>query len=276
VHEGDLGLDPAAAAAAVTERTRAIVAVHYGGGAADLDSLERLAADAGVLLIEDAAQALHAGYRGRAPGSIGVLGTLSFHETKNIGCGEGGALLVNDPALVERAEILQEKGTDRMRFVRGEVRAYTWVDVGSSYLLSELAAAILQTQLESGPAITVARRAIWQAYHDAFAPLEESGRVQRPAFLPGVEHNGHIYWLLVADRATRDGLIASLAAHDVRAYFHYVPLHSSPAGLRYGRAAGPLPVTDDAGARLVRLPLWVGMTSGDVERVAELVGEALS
>lgn len=275
VRPGDLTIDPAAVEAALTARTRVIVPVHYGGGAADMDALTAIAASADALLIEDAAQSVFASWRGRAPGALGQLGALSFHETKNLSCGEGGALLINDPAFVERAEVLQEKGTNRVRFVRGEVSAYEWIDVGSSFLMSDLTAAILGTQLDAGEAITAARRAIWQAYHEGFATLEADGDVVRPSIPAEVEHNGHIYWLLAPDRQARDHVIAHLGAHGVRAQFHYVPLHSAPAGRRYGRTAGDLAQTTRIASRLVRLPLWAGMTRADVERVIELTTRAL-
>jgi dTDP-4-amino-4,6-dideoxygalactose transaminase len=275
VRPEDLTIDPTAAEAAVTRLTRAVVPVHYAGGVADMAAVNAIADHAGIVVIEDAAQSIYATYRGHAGGTLGALGALSFHETKNLSCGEGGALLVSDPAYVDRAEVLQEKGTDRLRFVRGEIRAYTWVDIGSSFLMSDLSAAILSTQLEVGPEITAARRAIWEAYHAAFAPLEAEELVVRPAFGPDVHHNGHIYWLLAPDRETRDRVIARLGEDGVRAQFHYVPLHSSPAGLRFGRSAGQLAQTTDLAGRLVRLPLWVGMTRADVERVVDLVTDAL-
>jgi dTDP-4-amino-4,6-dideoxygalactose transaminase len=276
VRRQDLTIDPSAVEQAITRRTRAIVPVHYGGGAADMDAVCSLAAGAGAVVIEDAAQSLLARYRDRAPGAIGQLGALSFHETKNVSCGEGGALLVNDPDLVDRAEVTQEKGTDRLRFVRGEVRAYTWVDMGSSFLMSDVSAAILASQLRAAALITAAHRAIWVAYHEAFASLEAAETVVRPAIPPEVEHNGHIYWLLAPDRQSRDRVIARLGEHGVRAQFHYVPLHSSPAGLRYGRVAGDLAVTTDVAARLFRLPIWAGMTRADVDRVCELTVAAVA
>jgi dTDP-4-amino-4,6-dideoxygalactose transaminase len=276
VRRQDLTIDPSAVEQAITRRTRAIVPVHYGGGAADMDAVCSLAAGAGAVVIEDAAQSLLARYRDRAPGAIGQLGALIFHETKNVSCGEGGALLVNDPDLVDRAEVTQEKGTDRLRFVRGEVRAYTWVDMGSSFLMSDVSAAILASQLRAAALITAAHRAIWVAYHEAFASLEAAETVVRPAIPPEVEHNGHIYWLLAPDRQSRDRVIARLGEHGVRAQFHYVPLHSSPAGLRYGRVAGDLAVTTDVAARLFRLPIWAGMTRADVDRVCELTVAAVA
>jgi dTDP-4-amino-4,6-dideoxygalactose transaminase len=271
-----LGLDPGRVADAVTDQTRAVVPVHYGGGAARMDELTEIARDAGAMVIEDAAQGVCATYKGRALGGLGALGALSFHETKNLSCGEGGALLVNDPMLAERAEVVQEKGTDRVRFVRGKVRAYTWVDMGSSFLLSDLAAAVLEGQLERGEEITAARRVIWDAYHEAFRDAEVRGVLDRPHVPRHVRHNGHIYYLLVRNRRTRDELIARLRAQRIHAQFHYVPLHSSPAGRRYGRAAGDLLRSDEIANRLVRLPLWVGMTAADVDRVAGAVLAVLS
>jgi dTDP-4-amino-4,6-dideoxygalactose transaminase len=275
VRAADLTIDPAAAEAAVTTRTRAIVPVHYGGGAADMEALSAIAASAGALVIEDAAQSVFASWRGRAPGALGHLGAMSFHETKNLSCGEGGALLINDPAFIERAEVLQEKGTNRIRFARGEISAYEWLDIGSSFLMSDLTAAILGTQLDAGEAITAARRAIWTAYHNGFKPLEADGHVVRPALPPDVEHNGHTSWLLAPDENARDHLLARLRRAGVRAQFHYVPLHSAPAGRRYGRASGDLSHTTDIAARLVRLPLWAGMNGAEVERVIELTTRAL-
>lgn len=270
-----LNIDPQLAADAVTERTRVVVAVHYGGIGCDMESLGALVQDRGLLLVEDAAQCIGASAGGRALGTIGALGALSFHETKNISCGEGGALLINDERLVERAEILQEKGTDRRRFARGEVDRYTWVDVGSSVLMSDITAALLADQLALVDQITAARSAIWDAYHAAFEPLERAGLVRRPVVPDGVQHNAHLYRLMLADRATRDAVIAALEAAGISAYFHYVPLHSAPAGLRNARVHGSMDVTDAAAHQLVRLPLWVGLTEDDLGRVAAEVRRAL-
>jgi dTDP-4-amino-4,6-dideoxygalactose transaminase len=269
-----LNIDPACAAAAVTERTRVIVAVHYGGVGCDMDALGTTAREHGLIVVEDAAQCIGATLDGRALGAIGDLGTLSFHETKNVSCGEGGALLVNDERWAQRAEILQEKGTDRQRFARGEVDKYTWVDVGSSFLMSDVSAALLAEQLERVAAITTARLAIWDAYDEAFAPLEAAGVLRRPVIPPGCGHNAHLYRIMLADRASRDAVIAALAADEISAYFHYVPLHSAPAGRRLGRAHGSLDVTDAAADQLLRLPLWIGMTDADVARVAQGVAAA--
>lgn len=269
-----LNIDPQRVADAITSRTRVVVAVHYGGIGCDMEALGALARDHDLLLVEDAAQGVGATLHGRPLGAIGDLGTLSFHETKNISCGEGGALLVNAERLADRAEILQEKGTDRQRFARGEVDHYTWVDIGSSFVLSDLAAALLADQLERVEQITAARREIWDAYHAAFEPLERAGALRRPVVPPGAEHNAHLYRLMLPDRAARDAVIAALAADGISAYFHYVPLHSAPAGRRFGRSHGPMDVTDAAAQTLVRMPLWVGITGDDVARVAQGVAAA--
>jgi dTDP-4-amino-4,6-dideoxygalactose transaminase len=271
-----LNLDETAVEAAITERTRAIMPVHYAGVACAMDELCALAERHGLTVIEDAAQGAMASYRGAALGSIGALGCLSFHETKNLMSGEGGALLVNDPALVERAEILHAKGTDRRRFLRGQVDRYTWRDLGSSFTASDLTAAFLWAQLQEAEELTRRRMALWRRYEGRFADLEAAGLVRRPVVPSGCDFNGHLFYLLAGDRGGRDRLIAALAEQGVQSVFHYVPLHSSPAGLRYGRVAGSMAVTDDISGRLLRLPLWVGMTSEDVDRVVDAVAGALA
>ena len=269
-----LNIDPARVAAAICDRTRVVVAVHYGGVGCDMAALGERCREHGLMLVEDAAQCVGATRDGHALGAIGALGTLSFHETKNVSCGEGGALLVNDERLAERAEILQEKGTNRQRFARGEVDHYTWVDVGSSFLMSDVTAALLSEQLERVDEITAARLEIWEAYHAAFASFEQASVLRRPVVPAGARHNAHLYRLMLADRPARDRVIQTLAAAGISAYFHYVPLHSAPAGRRFGRVHGPMAVTDAAAEQLVRLPLWVGMTPGDVERVVQGVAAA--
>ena len=224
-----------------------------------------------LMVVEDAAQGIMASKDGRELGGIGHLGAVSFHETKNVTSGEGGALLVNDPRWVERAEIIHEKGTNRQAFFRGQIDKYTWVELGSSYPMSEINAAFLCAQLEQAEEITRRRLAIWESYHAAFAADEDAGRLRRPIVPDGVSHNAHMYYLLLPDTERRDGLIRHLRDRGISAVFHYVPLHSSPAGLRYGRVHGDLTTTDDMSSRLVRLPLWVGMSDAMVERVTDCV-----
>jgi dTDP-4-amino-4,6-dideoxygalactose transaminase len=264
-----LNVDPSAVDAAVGPRTRAIVAVHYGGVACAMDELLEISTRAGLLLIEDAAHCLLASYKGRPLGGIGELGSLSFHQTKNVTCGEGGALLVNDPALVERAEVIWDKGTDRSRFMRGEVDRYTWIDVGSSYGASELTAAFLFAQLEVAEQVTARRRAIWQRYHDAFAHVEAEGLLRRPTVPDGHEHNGHLYYVVLPSPSARDAFIAELRQASIGAAFHYQPLHDSPAGVCFGRASGELTHTEQLSQRVVRVPLFADLDEDTVDRVVE-------
>lgn len=270
-----LNLDPACVEAAVGPRTRAIVAVHYGGVGCAMEELLRIARGAGARLVEDAAHCLLAAYRNRPLGSIGDLGTLSFHHTKNLTSGEGGALLVNDPELCERAEVVWEKGTDRKRFERGEIDRYTWVDVGSSFAASELTAAFLWGQLEVAEQVTTERRAIWDRYHEAFAELEAEGLARRPAVPEGCRHNGHVYYLIVPE-GERDTVLRELRAQGIGACFHYVPLHDSPAGRRFGRAVGDLRHTDRLSRSLLRLPLWAGLEAEAVDRVVAATRRAVA
>lgn len=254
-----LNLDEQQIEAAITARTRAIVPVHYAGVGCEMDAIMALAARYGLLVIEDAAQGIMAGHRGRPLGAIGHLGALSFHETKNIMSGEGGALLINAPALIERAEVIREKGTDRSRFFRGQVDKYTWIDIGSSYLPGEIIAAFLWAQMEEADTITGRRLALWGRYHAAFEHLERAGRVRRPIIPDGCGHNAHLYYLLLRDRDDRTRFIAAMKAAGIDCVFHYVPLHRAPQGRKVGRAHGELPVTSDLADRLVRLPLWLGL-----------------
>jgi dTDP-4-amino-4,6-dideoxygalactose transaminase len=269
-----MNLDERLIEEAITERTRAIVVVHYAGVSCAMDEIMRIAERHGLIVIEDAAHALLSAFGERPLGSIGHLGTLSFHETKNVHCGEGGALLVNDERFVQRAEILQEKGTNRARFFRGEIDRYTWVDVGSSPLLSDISSAFLWAQLEHADDITAARMEIWETYHRALEGLDAPDLLRRPVVPPECSHNAHMYYLLLEGSGSRDAFIRSLAADGVQAVFHYVPLHSSPAGARWARAAAALPATELAGAQLVRLPLWIEMTDAEIERVVGAVRAA--
>ncbi len=262
-----LNLDETLIEGAITERTRAIVAVHYAGVGCDMAAITDVAARHGLPVVEDAAQALGATYRGRSLGTIGDLGCWSFHETKNFISGEGGALVIRNPALVERAEILREKGTNRTKFFRGEVDKYTWVGLGSSYLPSELIAAFLLAQLEHADAILERRKAIFDRYLAALRPLEEAGLLRLPVVPPGCVPNGHLFYLLTEREDVRDALLAHLDAAGVNAVFHYVPLHDSPAGRQWGRSAGTMTHTEDLSRRLVRLPCYVTLTEEQQERV---------
>ncbi len=254
-----LNLDETLIEAAVTPRTKAICVVHYAGVSCEMDPILALASRLGLKVVEDAAQGIMSTYRGRPLGTIGELGALSFHETKNIVSGEGGALLCRDPDLAERAEIIREKGTNRSRFFRGQVDKYTWVDVGSSFLPGEITAAFLAAQMEAAEDITARRMVLWKRYHTWAEPHEVSGRVRRPVVPVHCTHNAHMYYLLLPTVAARTRFIASLRERGVGAVFHYIPLHSAPAGLRHARTHGSLAVTDDISDRLVRMPLWVGL-----------------
>jgi len=270
-----LNLDERLIEAAITPRTRAICVVHYAGVACEMDIIMDIARRHGLRVVEDAAQAIMSSYRGRPLGTIGDLGALSFHETKNIICGEGGALLCRDGDLAERAEIIREKGTNRSRFFRGQVDKYTWMDVGSSYLPGEISAAFLAAQMASADDITARRLALWNQYHAWAAPLEGEGRLRRPVVPAHCLHNAHMYYLLLPSLAQRDAFINSLKAAGVHSVFHYIPLHSSPAGLRFGHAHGALPVTADVSDRLVRLPLWIGLET-HLPQVLEAATRALA
>lgn len=269
-----LNLDESLIEAAITPRTRGIAVVHYAGVACEMDSIMKIAERHGLMVVEDAAQGVMATYKGRALGSIGQMGAYSFHETKNVISGEGGALLVNDHALSLRAEVIREKGTDRSRFFRGEVDKYTWQEVGSSFLPGELIAAFLWAQLEESERITEARLATWQRYHSTLEEFESQGLLRRPVVPDGCHHNAHMYYVVLAPDVDRQQVLDSFRAASVGAVFHYVPLHSSPAGLRYGRAHGDLAVTVSQSERLVRLPLWVGLSQAQQELVIDLLCEA--
>jgi dTDP-4-amino-4,6-dideoxygalactose transaminase len=275
IRDDTLNLDTDAAAAAINDRTKAIIVVHYAGVGADLTELAKVCKDRGVLLVEDAAHCIHAWRDGKPLGSFGAMATFSFHETKNIQCGEGGALVINDPDLVERAEIIQEKGTNRQRFLRGQVDKYTWVDVGSSFLMSDVTAAFLWAQMLSSDGITERRLAIWNAYQAAFTPLEEEGLIRLPTLPVGSSHNAHIYAVRLADVDQRDAFISHLGEQNVQSVFHYVPLHQSPAGERYGRVHGSLDVTEREADKLARLPVFVDL-GADVDRVISAVTETVS
>jgi dTDP-4-amino-4,6-dideoxygalactose transaminase len=270
-----LNIDESRIEEAITPRTKAIVPVHYAGVGCEMDPILELARRYDLLVIEDAAQGILASYRGRPLGAIGHMAALSFHETKNVISGEGGALLLNDPRFVARGEVVLEKGTNRSAFFRGEVDKYTWVDVGSSYLPGELVAAFLFAQLEEATAITERRKRLWSRYHEAFVDLEEAGRLRRPYIPSNVSHNAHMYYLLLPDLKARTGLIERLRDLGIHSVFHYVPLHSSPYGMSVGRATGGMRNTMEASDRLVRLPLWLGLEDG-IDRVIDAVRLAVA
>ena len=266
-----MNIDETKIEAAITDRTKAIVVMHYAGVACEMDTIMAIARKHRLLVIEDAAQAVMSSYKGKALGTIGDFGCYSFHETKNYSMGEGGAILINAPEYVERAEILREKGTDRARFFRGQVDKYTWVDLGDSFLPSELNAAYLWAQLEMADEINEDRLSSWKSYYDAFADLEKKGLVTLPAVPEGCVHNAHMFYLKCRDLEERTALIAFLKARDILAVFHYVPLHSAPAGLRFGRFSGEDVYTTRESDRLVRLPLYYGLTADDQAKVIRAV-----
>ncbi|QGZ39535.1 dTDP-4-amino-4,6-dideoxygalactose transaminase [Pseudoduganella flava] len=269
-----LNIDETKIEATITPRTRMIVPVHYAGVACEMDTIMDIARRHNLLVVEDAAQGIMSTYKGRALGSIGHMGAYSFHETKNIIAGEGGALLVNDPVYAERAEIIREKGTNRSQFFRGQVDKYTWVDIGSSYLPGEVIAAFLWAQMEEADSITTRRLALWHQYDELLAPLEERGLLRRPRVPADCVHNAHMYYILLDSLEQRTRVIASLKQQGISSVFHYVPLHSAPAGLRHARAHGELPHTDGLSERLLRLPLWVGLEE-HLPRVVTALKEAL-
>jgi dTDP-4-amino-4,6-dideoxygalactose transaminase len=270
-----LNLDDALVEEAITERTRAIFPVHYAGIGCEMDRIMTIAQKYGLKVAEDAAQGVNAFYNGRALGSIGQLGCYSFHETKNYSCGEGGALCINDPALVERAEIIRDKGTNRKQFFRGQVDKYTWVEIGSSYVPSEVCSAFLYAQLEMLDAISERRRRIYQFYRQHLKPLESEGLLSLPHTPEDCDSNYHMFYILLPDRRTRDALMDHLKREGIRAVFHYIPLHASPMGQRYGYREGDLPVTEDIGGRLLRLPLYYEITREDQQRVVDEIREFL-
>ncbi|MEG0512496.1 MAG: dTDP-4-amino-4,6-dideoxygalactose transaminase [Clostridia bacterium] len=266
-----MNIDPACIRAAITDKTRAIVAVHYAGVCCDMDAIQAIANEHGLLVVEDAAQAVTSLYKGRAAGTLSSVGCFSFHETKNFSMGEGGAVVLNDPALIERAEIIREKGTDRSRFYRGQVDKYTWVDIGSSFLPSELNAAYLLAQLEQNVQITAKRMARWNQYHQAFEELERNGLLTRMSVPESCTHNAHMYYLKLRSLSERTELIAYLKAQDVNAVFHYIPLHSASAGLKYGRFVGADRFTTSGAEHLLRLPLFYELSEADCAKVIKQV-----
>ena len=272
IREDTLNIDETLIEQAITPLTKAILPVHYAGAACAMDEIMKIAEEYNLLVVEDAAQALLSTYKDRFLGTIGHFGCLSFHETKNIISGEGGALLINNEKFIEQAEIFWEKGTNRKQFFRGEVDKYTWVDIGSSFLPSELVGAFLYAQLEQAEKIIEARARIAEQYLRLLRPLEEKGAIRLPAAESGNNGNGHIFYIITRSLEERGRLIVYLKQKGIWSVFHYVPLHSSPAGIKYGRTSGDMRNTDDLSDRVLRLPIYYEMREKDVEMVAEHVG----
>lgn len=273
VRADTFNIDETLIEAAVTPRTKAICAVHYAGVGCDMDAIMAVAERHRLFVVEDAAQGVLSSYKSRPLGSIGHLAALSFHETKNVISGEGGALLINDDQFVDRAEIIREKGTNRSKFFRGQVDKYTWVDLGSSYLPGEIVAAFLWAQLEEADRITRERLAIWETYHRALEEPERDGLLRRPIVPEGCVHNAHMYYVILPSLAIRSGVIEYMKQQDIHPVFHYIPLHDAPAGKRYARSIGDLPVTRRVSDTLLRLPLW--LPDLDAHRVIATLQDAL-
>ena len=269
VRADTLNIDESQVEQHITTRTKAIFLVHYAGVGCEMDTVMQIARRHEVAVVEDNAHGLYGKYRGRYLGTFGELATLSFHETKNFSCGEGGALLVNDAQFNERAEILREKGTDRSRFFRGEVDKYTWVDIGSSYLPSDLLAAFLRAQLEHRDQIQASRRQIWETYARELTSWAEANGVRLAMVPPECEQSYHMFYVIMPSLKSREALIAHLAGFGILAVFHYLPLHLAPMGLRFGGRQGDFPVTEDLSDRLLRFPFFTGMSSSEQSQVIE-------
>ena len=274
IRQDTLNIDESKIEAAITPKTKVIMPVHYAGVSCEMDTIMEIALRHKLLVIEDAAQGIMSTYKGRPLGSIGHMAALSFHETKNIISGEGGALLINDPRFVHRAEIIREKGTNRSQFFRGQVDKYTWVDIGSSYLPGEIVAAFLWAQMEEADVINKRRLNIWTTYYNEFVKLETSGKARRPIIPSECEHNAHMFYLLLPSLEQRTTFIEQLTVKQIHTVFHYIPLHSSPFGRHTGRNANDMRYTDEGSGRLVRLPLWLGLEDRQSE-VVETVQELL-
>lgn len=275
IREDTLNLDEKLISSAITPRTRAIVPVHYAGIACEMDTILSIAAKYGLAVVEDSAQGLMSHYKGRALGGIGDLGACSFHETKNVIAGEGGCLLINNSKFTERAEIVREKGTNRSQFIRGDVDKYTWQDIGSSFLPGELIAAFLCAQFEEADQITVQRLNHWKRYHDLLEPLESEGYLRRPIVPEYCQHNAHLYYVLLPPNIDRRIVLDEFKRRDIFAISHYVPLHSSPAGQKYGRTNGEMTITNYISNNLVRLPLWVDLSESQTEKVVHVLKSAI-
>lgn len=275
IRNDTLNIDESLIETAITKKTKAIVPVHYAGVSCEMDTILEIAKRNAVSIIEDAAQGILSSYKGKILGSIGDFGTYSFHETKNLICGEGGALLINNSEHIARAEIIREKGTDRSQFFRGEVDKYTWQDIGSSYLPGELSAAFLWAQLESSQDIISQRLQRWGYYHQELKQLESDGFLRRPILPETCTHNGHMYYVLLNPSISRDKILEIFRKENIHAVFHYVPLHSSPAGMRYGRTHGELSQTNKLSEHIIRLPLWADISEEEQNRVLEILFKAI-
>ena len=272
IREDTLNIDENLIEKAITAKTKAIVAVHYAGVSCNMDAIQSIASTYNIPIIEDAAQGIMAHYNGNALGSMGDMGCLSFHDTKNIIAGEGGALLINNSKFLERAEIIRDKGTNRKKFMRGEIDKYTWVDQGSSYVPSEIISAFLFAQLEKAELLTMMRLKIWQKYHNEFINLERDKKLVRPNLPQDTSHNGHIYYLVLNSNAQRELFIKSMKEEGVICSFHYVPLHNSPAGIKWANTRNELLITEKVASKMVRLPIWPGI---DCNRVIEAVYQSI-
>jgi dTDP-4-amino-4,6-dideoxygalactose transaminase len=272
-----LNINPEGIRKKITTKTRAIYPVHYGGVSCAMDEIMEIAQEYDLKVVEDAAQGVNAKYKGKYLGTIGDFGCYSFHETKNYVCGEGGALLINsdDPKILERSEIIREKGTNRNKFLRGEVDKYTWVDVGSSYLPSDLLAAFLYAQLEKMDEIQNMRMNVWNAYYTSLKSFEDAGKIRLPVVPDYAEHNAHLFYILLPDEQTRDHVTAQLKAKGIHAVFHYVPLHSSPLGLSMGNRKDELPVTEEMSGRLLRLPMYAGMEENEISIIISTLARSI-
>lgn len=264
-----MNIDETLIEAAITEKTKVIVPVHYAGVGCEMDTIMEIANRYGLLVVEDAAQGVMSAYKGKALGAIGHIGCYSFHETKNYSMGEGGAILINDPRFVERAEIVREKGTNRANFLRGQVDKYTWVDIGSSYLPSELNAAYLYGQLQEADKINQNRLASWNRYREGLQKLADSGKIELPNIPEGCVHNAHMFYVKVKDLEERTSLQKYLREHEIQTAFHYIPLHSAPAGKKLGRFCGTDKYTTRESERLVRLPMYYKLTSSEMNYVID-------
>ena len=271
IREDCLNIDESLIEAAITDKSKAIFVVHYAGVSCDMDAIMNIARRYNLGVIEDAAQAIGATYKGRHLGTIGTMGTLSFHATKNIQCGEGGALLINDESYVERAEIIREKGTNRKQFQRGYSKKYTWVDIGSSYLPSDIQAALLLSQLENLDKITNTRLTLWHRYHNMLSKLENLSLLRRPIVPSFAEHNGHIYYILMKSPEERQIIEEKFRQENIQSFFHFVPLHSSPAGLKYGRTSGTLDTTERLSSCLLRLPIYPTLQLHEQDKIASVL-----